>query len=603
MAGLCEGGNEPSGSLKAIFADALINDRLLASDLILQKLNDPTTKLYLQFLDFILPLFNSLNIKMQSETPQIHTLYRDVEGTFRTILDCYMKEGYLEKTPLKDVEYRNPSYFKSLDDIYFGAKVALNIQRNTDIRAEQVKGFKVRCLDFFIEGAQQLFKRFSFGDTVIKDLEALDPNCVRNKKISSIANLASNFPNLVKDDDLQELDTEWRLLRNINIVQAEVKSVTPTEFWMARKLGRSADENKQAQRTALKERYTNTHNPKATQQREGKKTEDWNVECKDSSASRYSKLENLKEEMRINRVDVMGISEVRYSATASLYATYGLADEEAEESYDKVVEIVEQEKKGACVILMGDWNAVVREGQEGRTVGLGRIFGADINSDHVLLIGEVDIRLKKVRGKQVMKKLNMEKLKNEEKEENLKGFVKAMFGAVGWLVSLVCAANCSADKMDIRLLLVVFLILAVMSRTEDLYFILKLCRENLKADTVRYCEEHELLASHYDCPTCGKNMKLAPKSDAIDGVHWTVGQCKVNRVRVMKCVRDEAVIHRSGTDSRERDSREREREHASEVPSGAGGDNVPYWRSPYYVFTDFSSSPFFPAEHRVALIQ
>ena len=40
--------------------------------------------------------------------------------------------------------------------------------------------------------------------------------------------------------------------------------------------------------------------------------------------------------------------------------------------------------------------------------------GADINSDHVLLTGEVDIRLKKIRGRQVTNKFDMEKLKNEE---------------------------------------------------------------------------------------------------------------------------------------------------------------------------------------------
>ena len=38
---------------------------------------------------------------------------------------------------------------------------------------------------------------------------------------------------------------------------------------------------------------------------------------------------------------------------------------------------------------------------------------ADINSDHILLIGEVNIRLKKIRGRQVTKKVDMEKLKNE----------------------------------------------------------------------------------------------------------------------------------------------------------------------------------------------
>ncbi|KAJ4450724.1 hypothetical protein ANN_02154 [Periplaneta americana] len=53
----------------------------------------------------------------------------------------------------------------------------------------------------------------------------------------------------------------------------------------------------------------------------------------------------------------------------------GLADEEVEESNDMIEDIVEKEMKGACVILMGDWNAVVGEGQDGRTVekyGLGK---------------------------------------------------------------------------------------------------------------------------------------------------------------------------------------------------------------------------------------
>ena len=45
----------------------------------------------------------------------------------------------------------------------------------------------------------------------------------------------------------------------------------------------------------------------------------------------------------------------------------GVVDEEVEETYDKIEEIVEKEKKGVCVILMGDWNAVV--GEDGRTVG------------------------------------------------------------------------------------------------------------------------------------------------------------------------------------------------------------------------------------------
>ena len=39
-----------------------------------------------------------------------------------------------------------------------------------------------------------------------------------------------------------------------------------------------------------------------------------------------------------------------------------------EETDDNIEEIVDKEKKEACIILMGDWNAVVREGEDGRTV-------------------------------------------------------------------------------------------------------------------------------------------------------------------------------------------------------------------------------------------
>ena len=45
--------------------------------------------------------------------------------------------------------------------------------------------------------------------------------------------------------------------------------------------------------------------------------------------------------------------------------------------YDKIEEIVEKERKGACVILMGDWNAVLGEGEDGRTVGR---YGSVANS-------------------------------------------------------------------------------------------------------------------------------------------------------------------------------------------------------------------------------
>ena len=156
----------------------------------------------------------------------------------------------------------------------------------------------------------------------------------------------------------------------------------------------------------------------------------------------------------------------------------GLSDEEVEETYDKIEEIVEEEEKRACVIVM-DWNAVVGEGEDGRAVGtheLGKrnergeslvnfykrnamIIGNTMFQQHkrirytwispvdskryridYILIQErfrnclknaktlpgvdfnsVDIRLKRIRGRQVTKKFDMEKLKNEEEMRKCQG--------------------------------------------------------------------------------------------------------------------------------------------------------------------------------------
>lgn len=217
-------------ALKLYFTGAVLDDQLLACENILQKLNDPATRLYLQFLDFILPLFNNLNLKMQSESPQIHIMYHEVSTTLRTILDCYIKDEHLSKTALMNVQYKNPSNFKPLEEVYFGAQVPITIRKTQNISNQEVTNFKVRCLDFYIEGVQQLFKRFPFDDNVLQRLEALDPSVVRNKSISSVVELAMRFPNIIGEDELQELDREWRLLRNTDINTA---TTTPTKCWIS----------------------------------------------------------------------------------------------------------------------------------------------------------------------------------------------------------------------------------------------------------------------------------------------------------------------------------------------------------------------------------
>ena len=143
---------EQYNALTLDFTDAVLSERLLACENILMKLKDPTTKLYQEFLDFVLPIFNTLNKQMQSETSQIHTLHKSVSRSYRAILECYLKDEYVKKT-LQDIRPRDPGNFKELDDMYFGISVEMTLSQTESTLKEAINQFKLRCLDFFIGAA------------------------------------------------------------------------------------------------------------------------------------------------------------------------------------------------------------------------------------------------------------------------------------------------------------------------------------------------------------------------------------------------------------------------------------------------------------------
>ena len=57
----------------------------------------------------------------------------------------------------------------------------------------------------------------TFQSPILKQIHVLDPICVRKKSDPSIAPLASLFPGIVKPNQLNEIDAEWRILRNNDI--------------------------------------------------------------------------------------------------------------------------------------------------------------------------------------------------------------------------------------------------------------------------------------------------------------------------------------------------------------------------------------------------
>ncbi|GFV79303.1 mitotic-spindle organizing protein 2A [Trichonephila clavipes] len=59
-----------------------------------------------------------------------------------------------------------------------------------------------------------------------------------------------------------------------------------------------------------------------------------------------------------------------------------------------------------------------------------------------------------------------------------------------------------------------------------------------KKETLEWCMKANLIASHYECPRCKKNMRLQERKGTVDGYEWRCrNQSKDNRHDVVRSVR------------------------------------------------------------------
>ncbi len=77
----------------------------------------------------------------------------------------------------------------------------------------------------------RLVKRFSFGSEKLEILKALSPKVVFIKETPSLVTLLHIYSHIVPGN-MQEVDTEWRILSNSLVTLVDVDStMKPEEFW------------------------------------------------------------------------------------------------------------------------------------------------------------------------------------------------------------------------------------------------------------------------------------------------------------------------------------------------------------------------------------
>lgn len=228
-------------ALQLFFTSEYQEENLHSTKLILDSLYTKIFKVYFSFLAYILDIVNNLNLEFQSEKPKIHYLSKRIRSLYESILRNYLKKECLEEQSVADIDPSNPRYFMSINEMYFGAKCELLLSNN-DIDRSEIENFRLRALDFYVELAKQIKKRFRFNDPVLKFAANFDPEVVVSGKIKSIAvDALKLFPQLV--NDVEQLNTEYRFLSQLPELKAyyELKMKDHTEnkkrgmtdeFWM-----------------------------------------------------------------------------------------------------------------------------------------------------------------------------------------------------------------------------------------------------------------------------------------------------------------------------------------------------------------------------------
>lgn len=160
-----------------------------------------------------------------------------------------MDSAYLMRTELQNVQHDNPRHYKPIEEIYLGVNVASSLS-SSNLSPNDIKLFKLRCLEFYIEGAKQIKTSFDFGSPITRSLEFLNPTIIKRRSIQSLSHIARSFPNVIQQEHLQTLDNEWRHLKMNDTILA-TKEEDPEVFWQ--EVFRAQDCDGKLHYTTLKE--------------------------------------------------------------------------------------------------------------------------------------------------------------------------------------------------------------------------------------------------------------------------------------------------------------------------------------------------------------
>lgn len=114
-------------ALRLFFNDKWLSEKLASTRIICEQLNDPFTKAFYLFMEWVLPKFTLLNKYFQSEKVILDKLHERIMAAYKDLLLCFMQSSYIMHTPPEEINITDRKYYLQSKDIYLGEKYKLHI--------------------------------------------------------------------------------------------------------------------------------------------------------------------------------------------------------------------------------------------------------------------------------------------------------------------------------------------------------------------------------------------------------------------------------------------------------------------------------------------
>lgn len=148
-------------ALRLFFDAKWIEERLESAERIHVLLNDPATKAFYLFLQWVLPKVTNMNELFQSEKPVATVVHERMTECYLELLSCFMKRNSICTTRSNEINPTDESNWLPLNQIYLRIGVYNQLLLpELNQKPEVVQDIKIRCRSFLVTLCDQLKKMY-----------------------------------------------------------------------------------------------------------------------------------------------------------------------------------------------------------------------------------------------------------------------------------------------------------------------------------------------------------------------------------------------------------------------------------------------------------